>query len=265
MKNAEEVIFYTDEKNDDFANNNIKRRPLGEGFKYIHKGFFFKVFEFFIYYVFAAPLVYLIQKIYSHQKFVNRKAFKKAKGEGYFIYSNHTQLLNDAYIGPLATFPKKCFIITNPDATSIKGIRLAVQALGAIPLGENLKETEQRLECMETRIKERAAIMIYPEAHIWPYYTKIRSFPHHSFRYAAKFKTPIFVLTNCYQKRRLSKRPKILTFVDGPFYPNPSLDEIESAKQLRSIAYETMKKRAEENSTYEYVQYRKAIEKTRSL
>lgn len=255
MATKEKVIYYKDEHNDDFAGTGIKRKPLGEGFKYIHRSIFFRAFETILYYPIAAPLVYLMQKVYSHQKFVNRKTFRQAKDTGYFIYSNHTQIINDAYIGPMATFPKKCFVITGPDTTSIKGIRTIVQALGAIPLGGNLKEAKQMLACVEERIEKNNAIMIYPEAHIWPYYTEIRDFPYPSFEYATHLGKPIFVLTNCYQKRRFSKRPKILTFVDGPFYPNPALSKKEAAKELRDIAYDTMCKRAAEHSTYAYIQY----------
>jgi len=255
MESKEKVIRFTDEQNDDFAGTNIKRRALGKGFRYIHKNVFFRVFEFVLYFIVAAPLVYLLQKLYSHQKFVNRGAFKKAKDTGYFIYSNHTQLLNDAYIGPMATYPKKCFIITGPDTTSICGIRAIVQALGAIPLAGNYHEAKEMLACLAERIGQKNAVMIYPEAHIWPYYTKIRKFPYTSFKYATSLGVPIFVLTNCYQKRRFFKKPKILTFVDGPFYPDPALGETEAAKQLHQIAYETMCRRAEEHSTYEYIRY----------
>lgn len=116
------------------------------------------------------------------------------------------------------------------------------------------------LSCIESRIRQNSAIMIYPEAHIWPYYTKIRDFPYPSFEYACRLNKPIFVLTNCYQKRRFSKKPKILTFVDGPFYPNPDLSKKEAAKELREIAYHTMCHRAAEHSTYEYIRYIKEEE-----
>ena len=255
MAVKERVIYYKDEHNDDFAGNNITRKPLGDGFKYIHKNIFFRIFEFVLYYVIAAPLVCLMQKVYSHQRFVNRRALKKAKDSGYFIYSNHTQMINDAYIGPMATFPKKCFVITAQDTTSIRGIRTIVQALGAIPLGGSFSETRQMLNCVDTRIAQHSAIMIYPEAHIWPYYTGIRDFPYQSFEYATRLNKPVYVLTNCYQKRRFFKKPGIVTFVDGPFYPNTELSRKEAAKELRDIAYNTMRARAAEHSTYQYIKY----------
>ncbi len=258
MSSKEKVIYYKDELNDDFAENDIKRKSLGENFKYVHTNFFWRIFEFILYYVVASPIVYLIQKIYIRQKFVNRKAFKKVRKEGYFVYSNHTQYMNDAYIGALSNWPKKCFVIANPDATSIKGIRAIVQALGVIPLGGTFREIRNMLNCIETRINQNNAIMIYPEAHIWPYYTKIRPFEYMSFKYASKLNKPIFVLTNCYQKRKFSKRPKVITYVDGPFYPNANLDVTSAAKELRNIAYDTMVKRANENSNYEYIKYIKS-------
>ena len=252
---SKKIIYYDDELNDDFANNNIKRKPLGNNFKYVHTGFLWRAFEFVLYYVIASPLVYLIQKIYTKQRFANRKAFKKVEKEGYFIYSNHTHIMNDAYVGAMSVWPKKCFVIANPDATSIVGIRAIVQALGVIPLGSSITETKEMLDCIGTRINEGNAIMIYPEAHIWPYYTKIRPFPNTSFYYPAKFNKPIFVLTNCYQKCKIGKRPKVITYVDGPFYPDTKLHPRAAAEKLRSVAYDTMVRRSEEYSTFEYIKY----------
>lgn len=111
------------------------------------------------------------------------------------------------------------------------------------------------INCIKTRINQKKAIMIYPEAHIWPYYTKIRPFNYQSFKYPIKYNKPIFVLTNCYQKRRFFKRPKIKTFIDSPFYPNTSLNELEAAKELRNIAYNIMSDRTSKYSNYEYIKY----------
>ncbi len=255
MKTEEKIIYYKDELNDDFAGLNIKLRPLGENYQYMRTGLLFKIFEFLFYYCVMIPVVYMLQKVYCHQKFANRKVLKRAKKDGCFIVSNHTQVQSDSYIGPLATYPKKCFIISHPHVLSVRGLRLGMQAYGVIPLGSNLKEKKQFLRCVETRIKQGNAVIVYPEAHVWPYYTKIRPFDDQPFRYLSGLKKPMFVLTNCYQTRRFFKRPQIVTYADGPFYPSPDSNPAEAAKELRNIAYETMCNRVREHSTCEYIKY----------
>lgn len=252
---TEKIIYYKDLLNDDFSGFTLEPKPLGKGFRYIHTGKAFRAFEFLFYYGIMVPVVYLLQKVYSHQKFANRKVLKKAGKDGCFIVSNHTQVQSDSYIGPLAAFPKKCFIISNPQVIAIPGLRLGMQAYGVIPLGTNLEEKKAFLQCVQTRMEQGNAVIVYPEAHVWPYYTKIRPFDDQAFWYLTKPKKPMFVLTNCYQKRRFFKRPRIVTYADGPFYPRPDATNIEAARELRDIAYETMCRRTAEHSTCEYIQY----------
>ena len=66
-----------------------------------------------------------------------------------------------------------------------------------------------------------------------------------------------FAMTTCYQKRKIGSFPKTVTFIDGPFYPDESLPMAERKKVLRDQCYNAMKDRAEKNSTYEYIAYRK--------
>ncbi len=256
MKNQQErIIYYKDELNDDFSGLDIEARPLGEKYQYIRTDWLFRIFEVVFYYAVMIPVVFMLQKIVSHQNFANRKVMKQAKKEGCFIISNHTQVQNDSYIGPLATFPKKCFIISNPDVLSVKGLRLGMQAYGVIPLGSNIEQKKSFLRCVAKRIADGNAVIVYPEAHVWPFYTGVRPFDDQAFWYLAKTEKPMFVLTNCYQKRRFFKRPKIVTYADGPFYAEANLSKKQAAKQLRDIAYETLCKRTKEHSTYEYIKY----------
>lgn len=255
MKNQQKVIYYKDELNDDFSGLDSFVRPLGENYKYMRTGRLFKIFEFLFYYGIMIPVVYMLQKLYCHQKFANRKVMRQAKKDGCFIVSNHTQVQSDSYIGPLAAYPKKCFIISNPHVLSIRGLRLGMQAYGVIPLGSNLKEKKDFLHTVETRMEQGHAVIVYPEAHVWPYYTKVRPFDEQAFSYLIKPQKPMFVLTNCYQKRWYLKRPQIVTYADGPFYPNPELTRYESAKEMRDIAFNTMSERLKKHNTCEYIKY----------
>ncbi len=108
---------------------------MGEKFRYIRSGWLFKAFEFLFYYGIMIPVVYMLEKLICHQKFANRKVLRQAKKDGFFIISNHTQVQSDSYVGQLAAFPQKCFIISDPRVFSIPGLRFGMQAYGVIPLG----------------------------------------------------------------------------------------------------------------------------------
>lgn len=261
----ERVIYYKDELNDDFSGLDTFTRPLGENYRYLRKGCVFRAFAFVFYYGIMLPVIWMLQKLISHQSFANRKLLKQAKKEGCFLVSNHTQVQNDSYIGPLACFPKKCYIISNPHVLSIRGLRLGMQAYGVIPLGSNFEEKKAFLNCIETRIRQGNGIILYPEAHVWPFYTKIRPFDSQAFWYIADLKKPMFVLTNCYRRRRFFRKPRIVTYADGPFYPNEALSRSAAAKELRDIAYETMCRRVEAHTDCEYIQYIKVDESHVSL
>ena len=97
--------------------------------------------------------------------------------------------------------------------------------------------------------------MIYPEAHIWPYYTKIRPFVSASFKYPAKLKAPIIPITNCVRKSKLSKKPKITMYIGKPVYPQDNLSVNENKDYLRDECYKVMCETAAKYSTYEYIKY----------
>lgn len=249
------VIYYSDEYHDDFANTHILQKPLGKNYRYTSDGFLARTLTWFVYYVIALPIVFVLQKFVVRQKVVNRKLLKQCKKQGYFVYANHTMAMGDAFTGPLLCAPKKCYILANLDATSIKGLRTVVKALGAIPVPSDYDEMKKMLRCVRKRIEQKSAIIIYPEAHIWPYYTKIRPYASTSFKYPVNLDAPVFAVTNCYQKSKFFKSPKVVAIVDGPFYPDKALPKAERTEKLRDQVYETMCRRTQEYSTYTYIEY----------
>lgn len=244
--------FYSDELNDDFAFANVKNQKfIDDDYKYINKNIFFRFFEFFVYRVIMYNVAWFWCKL-RHTKYVNRKVLRHVKG-GYFLYGNHTQIPNDAYIPNILGFPKKSYIIVNPDAVSFKGFEWFIKMSGALPVPSNISGLKNFQNAIYERVIDHP-IVIFPEAHIWPYYTKIRPFKSTSFKYPIKSCKPSFSFTTTYQKRRFSKKPKITVYVDGPFYPNPNLSKKDMEIDLRNQIYEKMVERSK-LSTYEYYNY----------
>ena len=258
------VRYYSDEKNDDFARLNIKTKPLGDNYKYEHDNIVWNTCSCVTYRFIAQPLIFVFIKIIHKQKFKNRKVIRKVKHSGAFIYANHTNSILDAAVPNLVKPSKRNYIIVNPNATSIPGIKNLVEMLGAIPIGETLSENKKMVKCINHHINDGKFVTIYPEAHIWPYYTGIRDYEAVSFGYPCYTNTPSFTITNCYQKKLVGKRPKVVSYVDGPFYPDTSLPLHERKEKLRNECHLAMERRAKECSTYSYIKYEK-LEKTDGL
>ena len=98
--------------------------------------------------------------------------------------------------------------------------------------------------------------MIYPEAHIWPFYTKIRNFPDSSFKYPVEYGTPVFCFTNVYKKRKFFKTPQMVTYIDGPFFADSSLSPRENRSFLRNMVFKAMCERSKLNEV-EMIKYLK--------
>ena len=199
------------------------------------------------------PIKVLYAKIKFKIKYIGKDKLKKYKNEGYFIYGNHTQAFADTFIPSIANYPKRNYFIVNPENVSMKFLRTIVEMLGAIPIPSNKKAMKNFLETIEKRVQNKYSITIYPEAHIWPYYTKIRPFKEVSFKYPIQLSKPSFCITNTYQQYGKDKI-KIVSYIDGPFFPNKNLQMKEQQQELRNQIYNTMVERSK-NSNIEYIKY----------
>lgn len=253
------MIYYTDELNDEFSLAKITPRPIDETYRYCNDSFFKKFTHFFWYRMVFTPIAYFYTKLAFHHTIIGRKKFVECKDKGYFIYGNHTQDIGDAFMPNMMNIPKENYVIVHPNNVSMPFLGRITPSLGALPLPDDMKAYRNFLKAVERRISENHAIVIYPEAHIWPYYTKIRPFTEDSFYYPIKYGVPAYCFTNTYQKRKFSKKPKIVTYIDGPFYPNDDLPIREKRKDLRDRIYACMCERAK-NSTVVQIEYVKREE-----
>lgn len=241
------TIYYNDELGDEFSKAQITPRQIDGSYVYVRHGAWHTFTHFFWYRIVATPLAFLYTKIKFHHKVIGREKLKSCSDMGYFIYGNHTQDIADACIPSMLTLRKQTYIIVHPNNVSIPFVGRVTPSLGALPLPDDMAALRNFNKAVEHRIVQKKQIMIYPEAHIWPFCTWIRNFSDASFVYPVKAGTPVFCMTNTYARRRFGKKPRIVTYVDGPFYPDTSLSARAQRKELRDRVYECMCERAKQN------------------
>ena len=256
----ERVFYYTSEEDDPIKTDEQEKKVevgLPEGYEFIPKHWWTRVYSavlFRVFWIFGQ----WYEKHYWQAKFYGREKLKAAKGKGYLIYANHTNPFHDVF-GPAIAADRRIFTIISPVNLKIPGIGKLLPYIGGLPLGKTTEEKKAFNEAVDKRLKQKKCLVIYPEAHVWPYATKIRKFPagDRSFKYAIRNDLPIFTMTTTYHKRTKHKRgdlPRMDVYLDGPFCPNLEKGEDIARAELSRQAYESMVKYSKKN-TYEYFRY----------
>ena len=250
------TVYYTDPRNDEFADDNITPKVIDEHYRYIDTSLWWRVKRFVSYRLIATPIAFLYCKLFLRGRFRNRSLLKQVKGKGCFVYGNHTQQIGDPFIPNILLFPRSAYVIVHPNNVSMPVLGRITPYLGALPLPSNLKAMRNFRAAINTRFEENNMIVIYPEAHIWPYYTGIRDFPPTSMKYPVELDAPCFAMTTTYRRRLFGRKPRTVTYLDGPFYPDHSLSPRARAQALRDEIYQAMVKRSQE-SDCQYIRYEK--------
>ena len=248
------VFYYKDELNDEFSGINRKTILVDKNFKYLHKNWLYKFLTFVVYRINVMPFAFLYLTIKFHIKIENKKVLKTEKKESYFMYGNHTQIPGDGFIPNVLNFPKHNAVVVNADNVSLFGTKNIMLMLGAVPIPNDFSGMKNFLDCISYNVKQNKGIVIYPEAHVWPYYTGIRDFKSDSFKFPIMYNTKTFCFTVTYQKRKFSKNPNITLFVDGPFSAPRDLSKKERQEYLKSVVYDSMVERSKK-STYSFYKY----------
>lgn len=255
MSKLPSVIYYEDELHDEFSTAEFTPKHIGGTWVYLHTSPWKKFTHFFWYRMVATPLAYLYLKLKFRHRIVGRELLReKKRGEGYFLIGNHTQPVGDACIPSMLTYPKDAYVVVHPNNVSIPFVGRVTPSLGALPLPHDLAAARNFAHAIETRVREGRALVIYPEAHIWPYYTGIRPFPDDAFSYPIRLGAPVYCFTNTYQARRRGRGVRIVTYIDGPFYPDSALRGAAQRRELRDRVFAKMTERSRLN-TVEVIHY----------
>ncbi len=248
-----EKIRYYGAYTDDFEVAPQQDMKLPDDYEYIRRDFFSGVKSAFIY---GCAVVFggLYIRLFLHTRYRNKKVLKGFEKQGIFLFGNHTQPVGDVFIPAIATLPKRIYTVASPANFSLPVIGRILPYLGALPLSDTPRGMKKFTEAVSKRIEEGKVVTVYPEAHVWEYCTEIRPFTEGAFRYPVKLSAPSFSMTVTYQKRRLSKKPKAVVYIDGPFYPDETLSPRKQAEELSERIRETMTERSKE-SNINYIEY----------
>jgi 1-acyl-sn-glycerol-3-phosphate acyltransferase len=257
MTQHEPKVIYYAKVTDDFAGTNIQTQKVDSAFPFVRKSLIWKAASFLLYYIVALPLVTFYIRVVNRTKVVNKTSLRRMKG-GCFIYGNHTHW-SDAFLPHVIAAPKRTYVIAGPDAVSIKGIRNIVTMLGAIPVPTQPRALHPFIVAIRQRSREKACITIYPEAHIWPYYTGIRPFSAASFTYPAEMGTPVIAMVTRYRERKSisgkTKAPARTIILSDPIQAAPGLSVREAQKDLHRRVSKFMIECANLPGNFEYVRY----------
>lgn len=248
-------INYYKTYEDDFIKSKNQNFKLPDNYVWTKNDICYKIASK-ILYVLAYIFGLLYCKLFLHVKIKNKKILKKYRKQGYFLYGNHTQEVGDVFIPALVCSPKRIYTIASPANLGIPIIGKLLPFIGILPISEKPLHTKELLKAVKEKIANNNTIVIYPEAHVWPYYTKIRPYPNTSFKFLQDLDVPAFCITTTYQKRRFFNKPKITTYVDGPFLLDKSTTKKEATQKLCNEIYTCMINRSI-NSNYEYIKYKK--------
>ena len=259
----ERVFYYTSEEDDPIKTDEQEKKievGLPEGYEFIPKNVFVRIWSAILYRVFWI-FGQWYERHYWQAKFYGREKLMKAKGKGYVIYANHTNPFHDVF-GPAVAADRRIFTIISPVNLKVPGIGKFFLFFGGMPLGKTKAEKKAFHEAIDKRLAQKKCVVIYPEAHVWPYATNIRKFPagDRSFVYASRNNLPIFTMTTTFHKRKKRELPRMDVYLDGPFYPDPKKSEDENRAKLAKEAYDSMVKYSKKN-TYEYYKYIKKARK----
>ncbi len=252
MKNFPIKTEYYENFSRDFEGEDFPSVKIDKFYKYRRKAFGFRILSFILYRCIATPAAFIYCKLFIKDRVYGKDKLKAYNNSGFFIYGNHTRDAADAFLPSIAAFPKKVYVIVNSKNLSIPLLGKCLPYLGAIPTPTEISATRNFSEAIISNALRGNAVMIYPEAHLWPFMKDLRPFGSESFVYPVRASLPAFSLTRTYKKHGRKYRSEI--YIDGPFFPDAALSERAARDKLCKEVRQAMKNRCSE-SDIEVVKY----------
>lgn len=237
------VETWPDEENENIIN---LWQPLefniDDNYEYIPKGILFSIFSNVLYYGIALPILSIFTKIVYGLRIEGKENIKKLKG-GAVSISNHVLFLDCAITGVAFGF-KNIHYTTQENSFKIPVVRKLIKLLKAIPIPRSISNKKNFIREIDGALQKGDIVHFYPEASLWPYYTKLRKFKNGAFDFAVRNEVPVIPVLFTFRKtkgfrRILKKKPDITLKILSPMYPekdeNVEKFKIEVHKEMEKV------------------------------
>lgn len=251
-ENRDRMVYYHS-FGDDVVESGDQQHTVPDDYVWVREDKAFRVISAFLYGL-AGFLSPVYCRCFLHMRIVNKELLDQYTDGGCCLFANHTQPIGDALLPVWVNRKRRIYVIVSPANLGIPVIGKAIPYLGALPATGRMQDLRKLNRAITQRLQEKQCLVVYPEAHVWPYYTDIRPFEKASFLYPVSENVPTYCMTTTYQKRRFGKKPRATVYIDGPFFPLQEGSRRERAMDLQMQVYECMKKRSQ-SSDYEYIRY----------
>lgn len=192
-------------------------------------------------------------RLFLHAKVIGREKLTPYRHQAYFLYGNHTQPFGDPFMPMLLAGPQRVSTLASAANLGVPVFGPLLQLGGGVILPETTAQTRRFLSYLRSLVTAGRPVAVYPEAHVWPYYTGIRPFVAGAFHYPVAFQVPVFAFTTTYQKHGVT------VYLDGPFTTDRTQPAQAQRAQLAQAVHDAMTARAKA-STYQHVIYRRRAE-----
>lgn len=251
------VVYYRDEKNDDFSptHQRIATRAVPADYPY-RRGPLFRLASAALYRLVAVPLVWVYCKLAFGLRVKNKKALRRLGGACY-LYANHTSMTLDAFLPALLSFPRRGEVLVGPDAVSLPVVRTLVALLGGLPLPGCAHGMAALWERLAFAAQKGRNVLIFPEAHIWPFYNGVRPFADTAFAYPVRLGLPVVAAAVVWKQRRFFKKlpPRAEVHLSDPFYADAALSPRAARRALRDDVHDFLCRTVAKEKSFAYIQY----------
>jgi 1-acyl-sn-glycerol-3-phosphate acyltransferase len=198
------------------------------------KKFFYLLF----YYIFAIPILTVINHFYFGLKIENKKVLKKLKKTGAVTICNHIHYMDSA-ICALGLFPRKPIFTSLPSNFSLGLTGLLVDILGAVPTPTTHKEIQTFMYSLSKNLREGRLVHFYPEGELSEYSSQLREFKRGAFYLAVDAQIPIVPMKFIFRAPKglfklFKKNSPCLTLIFGdPIYPNYNMHKMDAIVDMQ--------------------------------